>query len=94
MDKNQIFGGNPLGVVIRLAALSVVVGVVLSALNIHPQDLFTYVRLLAQRLYSLGFGAIEGALGYLVLGAVVVVPIWFIARLLGAFRGRDSTRQP
>ena len=94
MDKNQIFGGNPLAVIIRLVVLSVVVGIVLSALNIQPQNLIYHVRLVLQRIYNLGFGAIEGALGYFLLGAVVVVPIWLIARLFGAFRQRDVNRRP
>ena len=69
MDKERIFGGNPLSVVIRLVVLSVVVGIVLSALNIRPENLFYYVRLLVQRIYDLGFGAIEGIFGYFLLGA-------------------------
>lgn len=94
MDKNQLFGGNPVAVIVRLIILSVVVGIVLSALNIHPQNIVYHIRLVLQRIYSLGFGAIEGALGYFLLGAVVVVPIWLIARLFGVFRQRDENRRP
>lgn len=36
MDKNRLFGGNPLGVLVRLVVLSIIVGVVMSALNIRP----------------------------------------------------------
>ena len=94
MDKNQLFGGNPLAVILRLAVLSIVVGIVLSALNIQPTEILDHVRRLAHRIYSLGFGAISGAFGYLVLGAAVVVPVWLISRLFGTFRGRDDRRQP
>jgi hypothetical protein len=38
--------------------------------------------LLLRRIYDLGFGVFEWFLGYLVLGAMVVVPIWLIARLI------------
>ena len=84
MDKNQLFGGNPLAVLVRLVILSIVVGIVLSALNIQPLEIFQYLRLLGQRIYDMGFGAVRGALGYLALGAAVVVPVWLITRLLAS----------
>lgn len=86
MDSERLFGGNPLGVVLRLAVLSVIVGIVLSALDITPRDLIWRLRLFVQRIYEMGFGAVEQVLGYLLLGAVVVVPVWIIARLVGAGR--------
>lgn len=92
MDKNRIFGGNPLGVALRLAVLSVIVGIVMSALDIRPNEILLSLRLLAQRIYNLGFGAFEGILNYLLLGAVVVVPIWLIARLITGLTRRDDSR--
>ena len=94
MDKNQIFGGNPLAVAVRLVILSIVVGIVMSALNIQPQNLLQSIRLLIQRISDLGFGVVEGALGYLVLGAVVVVPIWLLSRLFGVFGKGRGDRHP
>jgi len=88
MDRNQLFGGNPLAVALRLAVLSIVVGVILSALGITPQNLFYNLNMIKRRIYDMGFGAVEWVLGYLILGAMVVVPVWFIARLLGAFGNR------
>ncbi len=89
MDKERLLGGDPLGVVLRLIVLSVVVGVVLSAMGIAPADLLETIRRMPGRIYDLGFGAIEGLIGYLVLGALVVVPIWLIVRLVGVMRRRD-----
>jgi hypothetical protein len=86
MDRDRIFGGNPLGVIVRLVILSVVVGIVLQALNISPPDLLRRIQLLLARVYAMGFGAFRQAIDYFLIGAVVVVPIWLIARLLGAFR--------
>ena len=91
MDRNTIFGGNPVGVLIRLALLSIVVGIVLSALGISPTNLFYHLNILARRIYDLGFDTVEWVVQYLVLGAMVVVPIWLIARFLGYIgRGRDG----
>ena len=93
MDRDQIFGGNPLGVLVRLVVLSVVVGIVLSALGISPRDLVWRLNILIRRIYDLGFGAFESVLQYFLLGAVVVVPIWLAARLFGVFRKRQNDRK-
>jgi hypothetical protein len=86
MDRDMFLGGSPLGVLIRLVLLSIVVGVILSALGITPGNFFYQIRLLLQRIYDLGFGAFESVLEYLLLGAMVVVPVWLIARLIKTLR--------
>lgn len=83
MDLQRIFGGNPLAVVVRLALYSIVVGIILSTLGLTPAELFRRLDFILQRLYEMGFRWVEWLLGYLLIGAVVVVPIWLIARLLG-----------
>lgn len=90
MNIEKIFGGNPLGVIFRLAVICLIVGIVLSALGIRPDNLFYQLNLLAQRIYDLGFGAFEWILGYLVLGAMVVIPIWLIVRAFGLARKGDD----
>jgi Domain of unknown function (DUF6460) len=91
MDRETFLGGSIFGVVIRLAVLSIVVGIVLSALGITPDNFFWQIRTLLQRIYDLGFGAIESALGYLLVGAMVVVPIWLISRILKTARRHNET---
>jgi hypothetical protein len=88
MDRKTNFGGNPLAVILRLAVLSIVVGIVLSALGINPRNFFYHLNVLLRRIYDLGFGAVEWIVEYFVLGAMVVVPIWIVARLLGLIGGR------
>lgn len=86
MDREQLFGGNPLGVIIRLIILSIVVGIVMSALDITPANLIYKLQLLIERISALGFGAVQSAIGYFLIGAVIVVPIWLISRLFSARR--------
>jgi Na+/H+-dicarboxylate symporter len=88
MDRNTIFGGNPLGVILRLALISIVVGIVMKALGIDLSNFFQRINELLRNIYDLGFEAIEWVLEYLLLGAMVVVPIWLIARLVGAARSK------
>ena len=90
MDRNTLFGGSPINVIIRLAILSLVVGIILSALGITPENLFYRLNILAGRLYEMGFKSVEWVFGYLLLGAIVVVPIWLITRTLGLMRKNDE----
>lgn len=85
----RFFGGNPGLVVIRLMIISVIVGVLLSALGLDPRDIIdSFVRLL-ERVYEMGFDAVEWALRYFLLGAVIVFPLWLVARMLKLF-GKNS----
>jgi len=84
MDSRSIFGGNPAGVILRLVLLSIAVGIVLSVLGITPQNFLERLNAIITNIYELGFGAFESILGYLLLGAMVVVPIWLVLRLAAA----------
>jgi len=55
----RFFGGNPALVLIRLAILSLVVGVILAALGFSPFDLLDSLRRLAARIDDMGFAAVE-----------------------------------
>lgn len=83
MDMERILGGSPVAVVIRLVLSSIVVGIALSALGLTPGELFRRIDFLLQRLYDMGFRWVEWLIGYFLIGAVIVVPVWLIARLLG-----------
>jgi hypothetical protein len=85
---NRFFGGSPLAVIGRLILVSILVGVVLSALGLDPFDIVQSIQRLAQSLWNLGFDAFRWVWRYLLLGAVIVVPIWLILRLINAPRGK------
>lgn len=90
MDTNRLFGGNPLGVIVRLIVISIIVGIVMAALDIRPENIIYHIQRLVRRISELGFGIFESALGYFLLGAAVVIPIWLISRILGASGGRGE----
>ena len=85
----RFFGGNPALVLLRLAILSLIVGVVLAALGFSPFDIIDSLRRLIARIYDMGFAAVEKALRYFLLGAVIVFPVWLVMRLL-KIAGRTS----
>ena len=90
MDRNRLFGGNPAAVIIRLVVISIIVGIVLSALNIRPDEIFYHIRRLMERLSELGFAWVETVFRWFLVGAVVVIPIWLIVRLLGMFSNKPD----
>ena len=85
----RFLGDSPLRVFFRLLVLSFVVGLVLSTLNIRPLQVFSWAERILVGIYEMGFSAIEQAAGYLVIGAIVVVPIFLLTRLVktGGRRG-------
>ena len=85
---SRFLGGSPLAVAFRLVLLSVLVGVVLAAIGFDPWNIVNSIRLLIQRIWDLGFDAINGLWRYFLLGAVIVIPIWLLSRMFGTPRGR------
>jgi hypothetical protein len=83
---SRFLGDSPGRVLIKLIFLSFVVGVLLSALNLHPLDLFDGLIDFIQRLWNMGFEALGRLGSYFVLGAVVVIPVWVVLRLLSLGR--------
>ena len=94
MTRDMFFGGSTIGVIIRLALISIAVGIVMKALGITLSNFFDRINILLRNLYDLGFGAIEWLVEYLLLGALVVVPIWLIARLVSAARQSRNLNAP
>src|SRR5205085_1883876 len=84
----KIFGGSPLAVLARLALVSILVGVVLSALGLDPFDIVRSIQRLIESIWNLGFDAFRWLWRYLLLGAVIVVPIWLLMRIFNAPRGK------
>ena len=84
----RFLGGSPLAVAFRLILLSILVGVVLAAIGFDPWNILSSIRLSFQRLWDLGFDAINWLWRYFLLGAVIVIPVWLLLRMFGAPRGR------
>ncbi|MDB5641561.1 MAG: uncharacterized protein JWN07_878 [Hyphomicrobiales bacterium] len=83
----RFFGGAPLAVLLKLLFVSLIVGALLVWLDIRPADIIYGVERFFRRLWDMGFDAIRDVAQYIVAGAIIVVPIWLIMRLM-AVRGR------
>ena len=84
----RVFGGSPLAVLGRLVLLSILIGVILSALGLDPFDIVHSIERLIRSLWNLGFDAFRWLWRYFLLGAVIVIPVWILMRLFNAPRGK------
>jgi len=89
-DQNitRWMGGSPLAVLGRLILICVLVGVVLSALGLDPWNIWVSLQRLIESAWNMGFDAVRWLWGYFLLGAVIVIPIWIIMRIVNGPRGR------
>jgi Na+/H+ antiporter NhaC len=86
MNRRQFFGDSVAATLIRLVLLSVVVGIVFSALKITPFNLIERLEHLIRNIMNMGWDAFNWAFNYFLLGAVIVFPVWFVVRLLRSRR--------
>ena len=83
----RFFGGRPLSVIFRLVLLSILVGVILKVLGLDPFNILRSIEDLIRLVRDMGLDAVVWLWRYFLLGAVVVVPIWLIVRLIRAPKG-------
>jgi hypothetical protein len=80
----RFFGGPPLAVIVRLILLSILVGVVLHASGLDPWNILDSIRRFILSIWDMGFDAVRWVWRYFLLGAIIVLPIWLIVRLVRA----------
>src|SRR3954464_15000979 len=93
-NVNRFLGGPPLAVLGKLILLSILIGVVLSALGLAPLNIFSSLQRLLRDVWNMGFDALRWLWQYFLLGAVIVIPIWLILRLVPAPPGGETDKPP
>ena len=79
---NSFLGDSPLRVIIKLLILSVAAGFLMSIFGLYPDDILFAARDFIVDLWNTGFKTL-GRLGdYLLLGAVIVIPVFILIRVL------------
>ncbi|MEO1017292.1 MAG: DUF6460 domain-containing protein [Pseudomonadota bacterium] len=75
-----------IGTIIKLLVASLLVGMVLAYFNVTPQEILAYVQAQLGDAVS-NAGSFAGwAVSYILLGAVIVVPLWLLNYLWKSFR--------
>ena len=80
--SHRFLGGPPLTVLLRLLFVSVIVGALLMWLHLEPLDVVREGIRAIERLWAMGYDALGDIGRYLLAGAVIVVPVWLVIRLL------------
>jgi hypothetical protein len=79
---NRLLGDTPGRTIVKLVILSVVVGFVMSMMGWTPWDLVDLVSDGVRKLWRSGFRALGDVGNYLLVGAVIVIPIFILMRIL------------
>ena len=82
----RFLGGSPAAVLVRLLLMSLVVGALLVWLDIRPYEIFRAFERFFQRIWLMGFDAVRELAAYVVAGALIVVPVWLVLRLMNMRR--------
>ena len=83
---HRFLGGSPGSVVFRLLVISLIVGAAMVFFNLTPKDLIESVRHLVESVLGSGIESLRSLLLYILYGAMVVVPIFLVVRILKALR--------
>jgi hypothetical protein len=67
--------------ILKIAIASLMAGAALSALNISAADLLQDIGLTPEKIFKLMQQVAEWAIPNLVLGSLVVIPVWLVAYL-------------
>lgn len=78
---NRFLGDSPIRVLLKLIVVSFLVGLVMNAFGWSPLDVVNSIREFFLDIWNMGFSALNNFLGYLLLGAAVVVPAFILLRL-------------
>lgn len=79
---NKFLGDTPARTIVKLIVVCLIVGFVLHIWGFRPQTILGDIREFFQNIVSQGFQAFGDVGTYLVLGAIIVIPIFVILRLM------------
>ncbi len=82
----RFIGGSPGMVAVRLLVVSLVVGAMLMWLDIRPDEILFAIERFFYRISRMGFAAVREMIAYVAVGAIIVVPIWLVLRLINMKR--------
>lgn len=82
----RILGGSPLGVAVKLAVVSVVVGALLHWAGLSPASLFRGIARMVRDLVGSGWDAVRTVGEFALYGAMIVVPIFVLVRVFSRQR--------
>jgi hypothetical protein len=83
---NRFLGDTPFRVFMKLAIISLVVGVIMRSFGWSALDVVRGIRAFIIRIWNMGFGALDQFADFLILGAAIVIPAFLLLRLFAMRR--------
>jgi hypothetical protein len=80
---NNPLGASPRSTIIKFIILSMCVGAFLAWSGQTPRTLLYNLQYGFEALFGVGFDAFKNLFQYFLYGAVIVLPIWVLTRVLG-----------
>ena len=80
-DWNRLLGGAPGTVLVKLIFLSLLVGAFLAQFDLTPLALVETLVDWLRSVFDLSFDTVRRIGGWMLAGAVIVVPLWLVGRL-------------
>lgn len=81
-NLNRFLGGSPGAVLVKLIFLSLLVGAFMAFLDVTPVRLFERLWFWLGSVLDLSFETVRNVGRWLLYGAVIVVPLWLLTRVL------------
>ncbi len=85
---NGFLGGSVASVAVRLLVVSFIVGMLLTMFGFDPETLYFRISAMVRHLIAYGLEDFQHVARILLTGAMIVIPVWFILRLMDARRAR------
>lgn len=85
---NGFLGGSVVTVAVRLLVVSFVVGLFLTMFGFDPEDIYIRIVSVVRHVIEFGLTDMRHIGRILLTGAMLVVPIWLILRLMDTRRAR------
>jgi hypothetical protein len=82
-NVTRILGGSPGSVLVKLIFLSLLVGAFMAFLDITPFGLVEGIYNWLRSLLGLSLDTVIEVGRWILYGAIIVVPLWLVARLFG-----------
>lgn len=79
---------NVIGTIFKILLASLVLGFLLKFFEINPKDLIANFGATIKSLFSWAGDFVVSSVEYVLVGAVIVIPIWLIVFLVGKLKGR------
>jgi Family of unknown function (DUF6460) len=80
----RFLGGKPGTVFVKLAIISIIVGALLHLAGLSPISLLRGLEAMVRSIIGSGWDAVRNIAEFALYGAMIVVPVWLIARAMSA----------